>query len=301
MRKFKYYLDSFRLRTLPLSVSGIIIGAALAYTAGYCDMLVFLLALLTTLFLQILSNISNEYGDNMQGVDNEQSLGPVRSLQAGHLSFNDYKMMISLFGTLSVISGTFLVAASFESIFRPQAILMLFIGGVAIIAAIKYTVGRNNYGYQGWGDVAVFIFFGWVSTLGSYYLLTYTFEWSILLPATAMGLLITAVLNINNLRDRSNDKAHGKNTLVVKIGERNARIYHTFLIIGGWVSLICYTLFHHTNLWNWLYLLLLPLFFYHLYKVFHSSGKALDSQLRNLSLSILLLAILFSASVIIVN
>lgn len=176
---------------------------------------------------------------------------------------------------------------------------MLALGIVTIIAAIKYTVGKNNYGYKGFGDVSVFIFFGWVSTAGVYYLATHTLEPDVFLPASAIGLLIVGILNVNNIRDRENDKVFGKNTLVVKIGERKAKIYHIFLISGGWCLLFFYSLLHNRGLISWMYVLMLPLFVMHMVTVYRFSGQKLDVQLRNLSLMILLLSVLFGLSQVI--
>jgi 1,4-dihydroxy-2-naphthoate octaprenyltransferase len=176
---------------------------------------------------------------------------------------------------------------------------MLALGILAIIAAVKYTVGKNNYGYKGLGDIAVFIFFGWVSTAGVYYLATHTLVLSVFLPASAIGMLSMGVLNVNNIRDRENDKEYGKNTLVVKMGEHKAKIYHLFLISGAWCLLFLYSLLHNKGVTSWIYLLVLPMFVFHLIAVYRSSGRKLDVQLRNLSLMTLLLTVLFGISLII--
>ena len=296
MSKIKYYVKSFRLRTLPLSMSGILTGSFLAYGSSRFHIGIFVLAMFTTVFLQILSNISNEYGDSQNGADNSKRVGPIRSLQSGILSVKDIQKMILLFVALSSISGSLLIMVSFGTIFCTKGLIMLALGGLAIIAAMKYTIGKNNYGYKGWGDVAVFIFFGLVSTVGVYYLNTQVIEPAVFLPASGIGLLSVGVLNVNNIRDRQNDKECGKNTLVVKIGEKRAKVYHFGLITGAWLCFLIYSVFHANHPGNWMYLLLLPMFVMHVLAVFRFSGQKLDVQLRNLSIATLLLSILFGVS-----
>lgn len=299
MSKLKYYIKSLRLRTLPLSISGILAGSFLAYSTSYFNTGVFVLAMFTTVFLQILSNVSNEYGDAQNGADNAGRVGPIRSLQSGVLSLKDFRKMIILFVSLSMISGALLVWFSFGAFFCLEGLIMLFLGALAIIAAIKYTIGENNYGYKGLGDAAVFIFFGLVSCAGVYYLATHTIKPAIFLPASGIGLLSVGVLNVNNIRDRQNDQKSGKNTMVVKMGEKRAKIYHLTLITAAWICFIIYSVFHASNLSNWIYLLLLPVFALHLLAVFRFSEHKLDDQLRNLSLATLLLSILFGISQVI--
>lgn len=296
MNKVKYYIESLRLRTLPLSMSGILTGSFLAYGAGYFNIGLFVLAMITTVFLQILSNVSNEYGDAQNGADNAGRVGPIRSLQSGILSLKDFRKMIILFVLLSMVSGTFLIWVSFGVLFCTEGLIMLSLGALAIVAAIKYTVGENNYGYRGLGDVAVFIFFGLASTAGVYFLATHGIEPAIFLPASGIGLLSVGVLNVNNIRDRQNDRVSGKNTLVVKMGEKRAKIYHLALIAVAWLCFIFYSAFHANHLWNWMYLLMLPLFVAHIFAVFRFSGGKLDTQLRNLSLMTLVLSVLLGIS-----
>ena len=277
-------------------MSGILAGSFLAFGSSQFNAGVFVLAMATTVNLQILSNLSNEYGDAQHGTDNVRRVGPIRSIQSGALSANDMRRMIVLFVLLSAISGSFLVKASFGTLLSTESLTMLILGALAIVAAIKYTVGKSNYGYKGWGDVAVFVFFGWVSTVGVYYLGSHTIAPAILLPASGIGLLSVGVLNVNNMRDRLNDEECGKNTVVVKIGEKGAKIYHFSLISVAWLCFSIYTGFHAMSLWNWMYLLILPLFAMHLAAVLRVSGSKLDVQLRNLSIMTLLLAMFFGIS-----
>ncbi|MCC8173363.1 MAG: 1,4-dihydroxy-2-naphthoate octaprenyltransferase, partial [Odoribacter sp.] len=226
MSKLKYYIHSFRLRTLPLSVSGIILGGLLAKSAGEFNVAIFTLAIITTLLLQIVSNLANELGDLQKGTDNNKRLGPIRSIQSGALTVSEFKRILIWMSTLALIAGLWLVFLAFHNLINLKSIGMLLLGGLALAAAIKYTMGKHAYGYYGLGDIFVFIFFGIISTAGCYFLMIHQIKASILLPASAIGFLSTGVLNINNIRDIENDKACNKRTIPVKIGEKNAKRYH---------------------------------------------------------------------------
>jgi 1,4-dihydroxy-2-naphthoate octaprenyltransferase len=277
-------------------VSGIIVGSVVAMSDGYFSWLTFLLAILTTLSLQILSNIANDVGDAEKGTDNENRLGPVRSLQAGHLTAKEYKKALFFFVIISAIFGLALIFSAFHSFLNISGIIMLIIGGLAILASIKYTVGKRNYGYHGLGDVFVFLFFGLASVLGSYFLMAFSLKWSLLLPAAAFGFLITAVINLNNMRDIENDKNCKKNTIPVRIGLANAEIYHYLLIILAWICLLVYSNIEYNKMIGLLYVLVLPFFVIHIQRVSRFEGKALDSQMKTLSISILALSLIFSLS-----
>lgn len=292
MNKLKYYLASFRLRTLPLSVSGILLGTLLAAANGSFHGIPFCLAIATTLSLQILSNLANELGDLKKGTDNEQRLGPIRSIQSGALTLKEFQKTIFLFILLSIGFGTALICTAFGSLFSTSGIIMLFLGTAAVISAIKYTVGKNAYGYRGLGDLFVFLFFGLLSTAGAYFLMAQSITPSLFLPASAIGLLSVGVLNMNNIRDIINDKQCGKRTIPVMIGEKNAKIYHYFLILSALVCMTIYAVSHPHGLGGLLYLLTIFPLAYHLHYVYKHSGKALDSQLKVLSLSTSLFALL---------
>lgn len=292
MNKLKYYISSFRLRTLPLSLSGILLGTLLAASGGAFRWLPFCLAVATTLSLQILSNLANELGDLKKGTDNEQRLGPIRSIQSGALGIKEFKRVIFLFVGLSLIFGTALVYTALDSLFTPAGLTMLILGAAAVIAAIKYTVGKNAYGYRGLGDLFVFLFFGLLSTCGAYFLMMHTLAASVFLPASAIGLLSAGVLNMNNIRDITNDAQCGKRTLPVMMGEKQAKTYHYFLILTALVCTTVYAGLHAGNRWGLLFLLTVPLFAWHLRCVYRCSGKALDPQLKVLSLTTLAFALL---------
>ncbi len=235
----KKWIQAMRLRTLPLAASCILAGAAAAKDHGTSSGVVLVLILSTTFLLQILSNLANDYGDYSHGVDNEQRVGPARAMQSGAIGRVQMKRALIITTLLTLVSGTGLLWMVFspKSQFM-EAILMLALGLAAIVSAIKYTVGSNPYGYRGLGDLFVFLFFGPVGALGTYYLLTGQFETHAIWLAATTGLYSTAVLNLNNLRDHENDRASGKHTLVVKMGFRNGKIYQSILIGLGTLTLV---------------------------------------------------------------
>jgi 1,4-dihydroxy-2-naphthoate polyprenyltransferase len=158
-------------------------------------------------------------------------------------------------------------------------------------------MGKNPYGYSGFGDIAVFIFFGLVAVGGTFYLHAHGFLFDILLPASALGFLSAGVLNVNNMRDIVTDAASGKNTIVVRLGLAKAKIYHLFLIFFAFISLIIFTLLHGDSLWQWAFLITLPLFILHLAAVLKSNSAGMDKYLKQLALSTLLLVLIFGISI----
>lgn len=292
MGKAKHYITSFRLRTLPLSLSGIFAGTLLAWNSGCFRWLPFVWAVMTTLCLQILSNLANELGDLQKGTDNARRLGPIRSIQSGALGIREFKRVIALFIALSAVCGTALVASAFGSLFSRDGVVMLLLGGASIIAAITYTVGKHAYGYHGLGDVFVFLFFGLLSVAGSYFLMTQEINAWVFLPASAVGLLSTGVLNLNNMRDVENDRVCGKRTLAVIWGIRAAKAYHCCLVGGAFLCMGIYAAAHYRGACNWLFAATLPLFIRHLQAVLTHTGRELDPQMKVLSFSTLLFALL---------
>ncbi|MCS6968197.1 MAG: 1,4-dihydroxy-2-naphthoate polyprenyltransferase [Cytophagales bacterium] len=238
----KDWIEAFRLRTLPLALSSVLLGNWLAAAEGAFRWSVFLLTALTTLLLQILSNLANDYGDAVHGADLvKERKGPARAVQSGKISRSAMKRAILVCSLLALLSG---LALLFISLGTQNPIFWIFLltGLVAIAAAITYTVGAHPYGYAGLGDLAVLIFFGWVGVIGAYYLQTLHFTPTLFLPATACGLLAVAVLNINNIRDIESDKKAGKRSLPVRIGVENAVLYHWLLLLGAIVCCIAYAL-----------------------------------------------------------
>ena len=240
----KHWLSAFRLRTLPLAVSSILVGSALALLANHSwptyrfSGAVLALALLTAILLQILSNLANDLGDHQHGTDNKERVGPQRSVQSGAISAAAMKRAMIICGVLAFISGCALITIALG--FSIPTLAFLALGLAAIGAAVKYTFGQNPYGYAGLGDVSVFLFFGIVGVCGTFYLHTETSERLVLLPAAAFGMLSAGVLNVNNMRDIVNDAASGKRTLVVRMGSKTAKTYHALLIVTGTLCLILF-------------------------------------------------------------
>lgn len=251
------WLESLRPKTLPLAVAAIIVGSALAWWQGHFDPLVTLLALVTAGLLQILSNLANDYGDAVKGSDTPERIGPLRGMQKGAITQAQMKKALIITVVLICLSGLGLLLVSYRTF--ADFIGFLVLGGLSIIAAITYTVGRRPYGYIGLGDMSVLIFFGWLSVMGTWYLQAHTIDPMTFLPATACGLLATAVLNINNLRDINSDRENGKNTLVVRLGPKKSRCYHACLLAGAVVCLALFNLISLRSPWGWLFLLAVPL------------------------------------------
>ncbi|VYU81461.1 1,4-dihydroxy-2-naphthoate polyprenyltransferase [Metakosakonia massiliensis] len=253
------WLESLRPKTLPLAFAAIITGTTLAWWQGFFDPLVAILALTTAGLLQILSNLANDYGDAVKGSDKPDRIGPLRGMQKGAISLAQMKRALILTIALSCISGLLLLLAATQTLADFMGFVAL--GVLSIIAAITYTIGKRPYGYMGLGDVSVLVFFGWLSVIGSWYLQTHMLMPAVILPATACGLLATAVLNINNLRDIESDRQNGKITLVVRLGAVNARRYHACLLAGALLCLALFNLLSLQNVWGWLFLLAAPLLF----------------------------------------
>lgn len=286
------WLSAFRLRTLPLALASIAMGSFLAAAIELMQWKIFLLSALTTIFLQVLSNLANDYGDSIHGADSPDRKGPKRAVQSGKITPQAmYKAMV-VFSILSFVSGLWLLYEAIDS--WETFGLFLGIGVLAIIASITYTAGGNPYGYQGLGDISVLIFFGWVAVLGTYYLHTRMIDWWVLLPATSCGLFATAVLNVNNIRDIESDKKAGKNTLPVRMGKTNAVRYHWLLLVVGVLCSIVYVSFHFQNVWQLLFLIVLPLLFINAKAVYQKTEPAeLDPYLKQMALTTLLFVITF--------
>ena len=294
MANLKSWVSAARLRTLPLSISGIIVGSSIAASRGYFDLTIFLLALLTTVGFQIISNFANDYGDGVKGTDNEHRVGPSRAIQSGEISPEEMKRGIVLTSVVTVLIALALIYASFGSEHIFYALLFIALGAASIAAAIKYTVGENAYGYSGLGDLYVFLFFGLLSVCGSYFLYAKSIDYTVFLPAFSVGLLSVGVLNLNNMRDRESDERSGKITLVVRIGGEFARYYHYYLIVGSLLFALMYVSLRYRSPYQFLFLLAYVPLFAHLVRVYRTSdAKQLDPELKKLALSTFLFAILF--------
>lgn len=241
-----------RLRTLPLAASAILLGIALSDLHYSATGAVAALCFTTAICLQILSNLANDYGDFVKGTDNDNRVGNMRALQSGNITVLQMRNAIVLLVILSLLSGISLLYKATNGKINTTFVLFFGLGIAAIIAAIKYTVGKRAYGYSGFGDIAVFIFFGPVSVIGTFLLCNgFAFNWSndwvVLLPTLGVGLLSTAVLNTNNIRDIENDRASGKFTIPVKIGLQKARVYHSVLIVLALLTFILYFILGYTS------------------------------------------------------
>lgn len=293
-KKISIWLEAARLRTLPLSIAGIIVGNGLAFVGGDFSPLLFFFALLTTISFQVLSNFANDYGDGVKGTDNAHRLGPARVLQQGLLTREELKKGMQLCTAFSLWSALTLIWLSFDKTQLYAGLFFLALGIVSIVSAIKYTVGDSAYGYYALGDLFVFIFFGGVSVLGSFYLQTQFLTLELLLPAISIGVFSTAVLNLNNLRDMENDLTSNKITLPILLGLVKGKRYHYFLIHVGFLSTLSYGYLMGGEYLYFLPLLMIIPFGKHLYRVSnYSGGKAFDPELKIVALSTFVFSILF--------
>ena len=289
----KTWLSAFRLRTLPLAFSCIIMGSGLAYADDQFNLTVFVLALVTTLFLQILSNLANDFGDFVKGTDNDERVGPDRTLQSGLITKSEMINAMWIIAILCSVFGVWLIYEGTIGLDLKKAGLFAILGLTAMGAAIKYTMGKNPYGYAGLGDIFVFLFFGWLGVIGSYFLHTHSFHWELLLPASTIGLFTTAVLNINNMRDHEADAKSGKNTLVVRIGIEKAKVYHQSLIFGGLLLTIAFV-FPSTNSLHYLFIVTAPLFIWFVQSIKNRSDfQDFDPFLKKQAIATFLFSILF--------
>lgn len=300
----KSFIKAARLRTLPLSISGIIVGSYLG--VDYLNSIsqsnprliiwmtpVFWLAILTTIGFQVLSNFANDYGDGIKGSDKNRK-GEARMVSSGAITPKQMKMAMIVTTIITLIIAILLIYKSFGSENFGYSILFFFFGIASISAAIKYTVGNSAYGYSGFGDVFVFLFFGLLSVLGSYFLYTKTINLEIFLPAISIGFLSTAVLNLNNLRDREEDEKNNKNTIVVKLGKEKAKKYHYLLILGSLCTAIVYVFLNFKTYYQFLFLIaFIPLIKNLITVAKNNISEELDGELKKVALSTFLFAILF--------
>ncbi|MEZ4936882.1 MAG: 1,4-dihydroxy-2-naphthoate octaprenyltransferase [Crocinitomicaceae bacterium] len=291
----KHWIKAFRLRTLPLSLSGIICSYFyFTYSTGDKAFLVFSLALTTTILLQILSNLANDYGDGVKGTDNASRIGPERGLQSGKISQKQMLNAIILFSFLSLIAGVGLLFAAFGTDNWWQLIAFLILGLLAIAAAIKYTVGKSAYGYRALGDLFVFIFFGLVGVAGFYLLLEERVDAPILLLSLVIGGFSTLVLNLNNMRDIINDKDSGKTTVPVLLGSEKAKFYHFFIALVIVTAIVTFNLLLNVAL-IWINLITIVPLLFHLFKVAQiKEPKRYDPELKKIALSTFFFALMNS-------
>lgn len=293
MNKTKSWLHALRLRTLPLSISGILMGSAIALIFEQWNTMIFVFALVTTVLFQILSNLSNDLGDTVKGTDNDDRIGPERAVQSGVISQSEMKTAIGITVVLSLLAAGYLIYISLPGMTTNTLITYITLAVLSIVAAITYTIGKKAYGYHGLGDLMVLIFFGFVSVIGVYVLYTKHFENALILPSLTIGLLSMAVLNLNNMRDFKNDAASGKNTLVVRMGPTRAKFYHALLILLAILSLVVFINYLKAPL---LYVSCIPglMLIVHLRKVMQTADpKDFDPELKNVALSTFAISLIF--------
>ncbi|MCL4157704.1 UNVERIFIED_CONTAM: hypothetical protein GTU68_033742 [Idotea baltica] len=294
----KNYIKAARLRTLPLSVSGIILGSFLGVNhlkidASILGSLIFWLAILTTIGFQILSNFANDYGDGIKGTDKNRK-GEARMVASGAISAQQMKTAMILTTIFTFVVAIMLIYVAFGKDNFLYSLLFFGLGIAAAVAAIKYTVGKSAYGYNGLGDVFVFLFFGLLSVVGTFFLYTKTIDYFVFLPAVSVGLLSVAVLNLNNLRDRIQDKINSKNTLVVILGEQKAKLYHYLLILISLITALSFVIINLKSMFQLLFLVAyIPLIKNCITVKNNNNPSALDSELKKVALSTFLFAILF--------
>ncbi len=290
----KVWLSAMRLRTLPLTLSSVGMASFLAAKFAAFRWDIFILCVLTTVFLQILSNFANDYGDSVNGADHKERKGPQRAVQSGLISPKAMMKGIILLSALSLFSGMLLLYIALQQSTKETILVFFGLGILSIVAAITYTAGKKPYGYAGLGDLAVIIFFGWVGVLGTFYLFTHQFNILLTLPATSCGLFATAVLNVNNIRDIESDEKAGKRSVPVRIGRKNATLYHWVLLGGGLLCAIMYVVYTFTDFWQFLFAVTIPLFLINAIGIYKKQQPSeLDPYLKQMALTSLCFMITF--------
>jgi len=299
MSKLKPWLSAFRLRTLPLSVSGIIIGTCFAFYSGNYNTAIFVLAILTTVALQILSNLANDYGDGVKGTDNNERQGPERAIQSGSITPAQMLEAIKVNILIVIVLSLLLIYMSFGQGNLLYSLLFIVLAGLSIYAAINYTMGSKAYGYRGLGDVFVFIFFGLVSVMGSYFLYANKIDHNVVLPSISLGLLSVGVLNLNNMRDIDSDILSNKITLAVKLGKQRSKTYHLVLIFGAILVSLVFTILYYTSPLNFLFFVAYIPLIIHAKKISKAkTASDFDSQLKVLALTTFLFSVLLGVGYI---
>ena len=302
MAQLKIWISAFRLRTLPLSISGAVVGSSYAYFLGFFDISIFVLIVLTTLSFQILSNLANDYGDGIKGTDNNSRIGPERALQSGAISPKQMKNAIIVNAILSTILALLLIYVAFGVSQLFSSLIFIVLGALSIYAAITYTVGKSAYGYRALGDLMVFLFFGWLSVMGTYFLFAKDLNSMLLIPASAIGCLSAAVLNLNNMRDLETDLKSNKITLAGYLGKKSSKIYHFALILFAILLMLIFQYsISYSKIMYLSWIAFIPLIFHLKVVFFIKNPKDFDPHLKLVALSTFVLAILFATALIIEN
>lgn len=291
------WISAIRPRTLVLSSAGTLLGGMIALSEGHANIWAWVLCVVTAVLLQSLSNLANDYGDFVNGVDTTERTGPQRAMQSGSVSEASMKRAIGTVAALAFLSGAALVFFV-AKLSMTEMLVFAALGIGAVAAALLYTLGKRPYGYRGLGDFYCFIFFGLVSVAGTFYIVAHQWDSTVLLPAAAIGCMSNAVLNINNMRDYVNDKLKGKNSLVVRIGIEKAKRYHTFLIIMAFVCLTAFTIIKGKPVWSYSFLLLLPFFIKDLLDIHALPVRHLDPYLKKQAIKTFLLAVVYGVTIL---
>jgi 1,4-dihydroxy-2-naphthoate octaprenyltransferase len=298
-RNVSTWMEAARLRTLPLALSSIITGSALARFDGAFHWRVFILALLTAVFLQILSNLANDYGDAAKGTDNTGRIGPLRAVQSGAITLAQMRKGIVFTALGAVFTGTWLIGEGLVGLPLIDYIVFVLLGLISVAAALTYTLGKKPYGYRGLGDIAVFLFFGLVGVLGTYFLHRHELSGKVVLMAIVIGLFSMGVLNLNNMRDMKNDRRCGKITIAVKLGMARAKAYHSFLIISGLLGATVFTVSNLKSAGQLAIFLIFPVFIHDINVVSKTKDhRKLDPLLKKLSLSTFIFSVLFGIGLV---
>jgi 1,4-dihydroxy-2-naphthoate octaprenyltransferase len=299
VKNVSIWIEAARLRTLPLALSSIITGSTLAQFDGAFNLRVLIPALLTAIFLQILSNLANDYGDAVKGTDNDGRVGPLRSVQSGAITPAQMRKGIACMTFAAIFAGIWLICEGLSGLSLVDYISFMFLGLVSVIAALTYTMGKNPYGYSGLGDIAVFLFFGLTGVLGTYFLHRHKLSWGAALMAVVLGLFSMGVLNLNNMRDMENDKRCGKITIAVKLGMSRAKIYHSFLIVSGMLGSVFFTALNFKSIGQLAIILIFPVFIRDINAVSKiKDHREFDPFLKKLSLSTFIFSILFGVGLV---
>jgi 1,4-dihydroxy-2-naphthoate octaprenyltransferase len=245
----RIWLMAARPRTLPAALAPVLVGTALGIQGGEFDVFAFLAALLGALFIQVGTNLSNDYSDARRGADTEDRLGPVRVTAGGLVPPRQVLIATAVSFGLAVLCGIYLIVVA--------GWVLLLIGAASIVAGILYTGGPRPYGYEGLGELFVFLFFGVVAVTGSYYVQIQHLTWQAFVASIPVGLIAAAILIVNNVRDIDTDRRANKRTLAVRMGRERTRVFYAVVLAGAYVALI--PLVFGLTAWVLLPLLSIPL------------------------------------------
>jgi len=266
------WLIAARPRTLPAAVAPVLVGTALAWTVGSLDWIAFIAAALGALFIQVGTNLSNDYSDARRGADTEERLGPVRVTAGGLVP--PKQVLVATYASfgMAVLCGVYLIIIAGP--------VLLLIGAASILAGVLYTGGPRPYGYEGFGEVFVFTFFGIVAVTGSYYVQRQALEWEAFVLAVPVGLLASAILVVNNVRDLDTDRRAGKKTLAVRLGRANTRRLFAAMLALAYPTALIPSLVGSLNAWPLLVVLTIPIAVALVKTVAsHTDGPTLNSAL----------------------